>query len=74
MQANLTKLSEQREVLLQQISEADTTNQLLRSRLDESEKVAMHSQALHDQLSQKEAEVQGLNIQIQVSLARGKLS
>ena len=51
---------------MQQVSEADSTNQFLRSRLDESERMAMHSQTLHDQVSHRDVEIQGLNIRIQV--------
>ncbi len=65
-QTNVGHLSEQKDVLMQQVSEADTTNQFLRSRLDESERMAMHSQALHDQVSHRDVEIQALNIRLQV--------
>lgn len=50
----------------QQLSDSKTTIHLLQSRLEETERVAMHSQELHDQLGGKEMEMQGLNIRIQV--------
>lgn len=66
LQSNIGKLADQRDVLVQRVSEADATNNLLRSRLDESEKLAMHTQGLHDDVSQRDGEIQGLNIRIQV--------
>lgn len=49
------------------LSEAESTNQLLRLRLDEQEKLAIHSQSLHDEIGMREGEVQSLNIRLQVS-------
>ena len=48
------------------LTEAESTNQLLRFRLDEQEKLAAHSQSLHDEIGMKEGEVQSLNIRLQV--------
>ena len=47
MQSSARHLSEQREVLLQKLTESDFTNQLLRSQLDEKEKLTLHSQVAH---------------------------
>ena len=44
MQSSARHLSEQREVLLQKLTESDFTNQLLHSQLDEKEKLTLHSQ------------------------------
>ena len=48
------------------LSEAESTNQLLRIRLDEQEKLAQHSQSLHDEIGMKDNEVQSLSIRLQV--------
>ncbi len=66
-QANVEVLSKERDQLIQQVQDSNTTNQLLQSRLEASERVAMHSQTLHDQLGSRDVEIQGLSIRIQVS-------
>ena len=50
------------------LTEAESTNQLLRFRLDEQEKLAAHSQSLHDEIGMKEGEMQSLGIRLQVGV------
>lgn len=50
------------------LTEAESTNQLLRFRLDEQEKLAAHSQSLHDEIGMKEGEMQSLSIRLQVGV------
>ena len=52
--------------LQMKLTEAESTNQLLRVKLDEQEKLALHSQSLHDEIGIKEGEVQSLSIRLQV--------
>ena len=52
------------------LTEAESTNQLLRLKLDEQEKLAIHTQSLHDEIGMKDGEVQSLSIRLQVSRSK----
>ena len=52
--------------LQMKLSEAESTNEVLRTRLDEQERLAQHTQSLHDEIGMKDGEVQSLGIRLQV--------
>lgn len=64
-ETKMKNLMDDWEVLLHRLTEAETTVQVLRSQLEDKERLAQHSHELHNQLSTRETEVQTLNIRIQ---------
>ncbi|KAL5483703.1 hypothetical protein EMCRGX_G020110 [Ephydatia muelleri] len=64
-QSTVKSLADQREVLLQRLAEAEATNHDMRSQLEEKEALAVHSQTLHSEIGQKNAEIESMAIRIQ---------
>ena len=65
-ESSISLLQEQTDGLRDQLAENEATIQLLRSKLEEQEKLTMHSQGLHDEICYKEGEIQSFNIRLQV--------
>ena len=65
-ETKIKNLMDDWEVLLHRLTEAESTVQVLRSQLEDKERLAQHSHELHNQLSTRETAVQTLNIRIQV--------
>eukprot|EP00731_Ephydatia_muelleri_P023786 Em0016g57a len=64
-QSTVKSLADQREVLLQRLAEAEATNHDMQSQLEEKEALAVHSQTLHSEIGQKNAEIESMAIRIQ---------
>lgn len=64
-QTNIKGLAGQRELLLQRLAEAEATIQDMRSQLDDKEALVVHSQTLHNEIGQKNAEIESMVIRIQ---------
>ena len=64
-QTTVKSLALQREVLLQRLAEVESTNHDMRSQLEEKEALAVHSQTLHSEIGQKNAEIESMAIRIQ---------
>lgn len=65
-ESSVCLLQDQADSLRQQLAENEATIQVLKSKLDEQERLTMHSQGLHDEIGFKEGEIQSLNIRLQV--------
>lgn len=66
-QTSVGYLTEHRDLLEQKLTMSKSTNQLLQERLEDQERLAMHSHQLHDELGHKQGELQALDIKMQVS-------
>lgn len=66
-QASLGQAREHRDILQHKLVQSEGTNHVLREQLEEQEKLLGHSQQLHDEIGEKEGEIQTLNIRLQVS-------
>lgn len=60
------QLVQQRDLLEQRLNISESSNQLLRERLEEQQRMTSHTQELHDQIGQRDGEIQALEIRIQV--------
>lgn len=67
-QTSMGHLADQNNLLEQRLTVSESTNQVLRERLDEQENMAAHTQSLHDALGQKQGELQALDIRLQVPM------
>lgn len=67
-QMSVAQVVEERERFEQKFKESRTANLVLRERLVEQEKLAAHAHALHDDIGQKDGQIQSLNIRIQVRI------
>ena len=65
-QSSVGHLEQERDLLSQRLDVSESTVLLLRERLQEQDKIARHSQSLHDEIGQKEGELQTLDIRLQV--------
>lgn len=65
-ESKLKHYTEDIEVLIHRLSDSETTVHLLRSQLEDKEQLALHSQQLHEQVSEKEKEAQTLLLRLQV--------
>lgn len=66
-QTSVGQLTEHRDLLEKKLDMSESTNQLLKEKLEEQEHLAMHSQSLHNEIGQRDGEIQSLTIQLQVS-------
>lgn len=65
-QASVGHLAQERDLLEQRLTVSESTNQILKERLEEQERMSVHTQSLHDQIGQREGELQTLNIKLEV--------
>lgn len=66
-EGKIHSLVEDWEVILQRLHDSDATVQVLKSQLEDKDKLAFHSHELHNELESKNAEIQTLTIRLQVS-------
>ena len=57
---------DQQEMTLQRLADAESLVSIMKAQLEDKDALSRHSQQLHDQLSQSEAEAQQLGIRVQV--------
>ena len=57
---------DQQEMALQRLADAESLVSIMKAQLEDKDTMSRHSQQLHDQLSQSEAEAQQLGIRVQV--------
>lgn len=65
-QASLGQAREHRCLLQQKLAQSEGTNRMLKEQLEEQEKLLGHSQHLHDEIGEKEGDIQTLHIRLQV--------
>lgn len=67
-EGKIHSLVEDWETILQRLHDADATVQVLKSQLEDKDKLAFHSHELHSELESKNTEIQTLSIRLQVCI------
>lgn len=65
-QTSMGYLTEHKDLLEQKLSMSHSANEVLREKLEEQEQLQMHTHTLHDEIGQRDGEIQTLAIRLQV--------
>ncbi len=65
-ESKIKSLVDDWEIILQRLHTSDATVQVLKSQLNDKDKLEFHSHELHNQLGNKNSEIQSLTIRTQV--------